>query len=183
MNKLIAALVIAGVLSPVHAAVTDVESNGFTLSQSVSIAAAPDKVYALLIEPARWWSSGHTFSGSAANMSLDARAGGCFCERLPGGGSVQHLTVIAAEPGKSLRLVGMLGPFQAVAGSGVMSFTLTSGKAGTTLAMTYQIAGYANVKLRDKGYDYWSAAADGMLSEQLGRLKRAAETGSPDTGP
>ena len=77
-----------------HAAVTDMASNGFTLVQSAEIAAPPDKIYAALIQPSRWWSSDHTFSGNAANLSLDARAGGCFCETLPGGGSVQHLAVV-----------------------------------------------------------------------------------------
>ena len=170
-------------LGPAAAAVADIASNGFTLSQTVVVSAPPDRVYAALVDPARWWSSDHTFSGSAANMSLDARAGGCFCEKLSGGGSVQHLTVLSAAPGKSLRLAGMLGPFQAVAGNGVMSFTLASDKDGTKLDMTYQVAGYANMKVGGNGYDNWSKAADGMLSEQLQRLKRAVETGSPETKP
>ena len=180
-----ALLLAAGTVAfgPAAAAVTDVASNGFTLSQTVAVSAPPDRVYAALVEPARWWSSDHTFSGSAANMSLDARAGGCFCEKLPGGGSVQHLTVLSVAPGKSLRLAGMLGPFQAVAGNGVMSFTLTPDKAGTMLEMTYQVAGYANMKVGGNGYEVWSKAADRMLSEQLQRLRRAVETGSPDTKP
>jgi uncharacterized protein YndB with AHSA1/START domain len=185
VNNSFGLLLIAGAvaLGPASAAVTDVASNGFTLGQAIAVSAPPDRVYAALVEPAGWWSADHTFSGSAANMSLDARAGGCFCEKLPGGGSVQHLTVLSVAPGKSLRLAGMLGPFQAVAGSGVMSFTLTPDKAGTTLEMTYQIAGYANMKVGGNGYEVWSKAADGMLSEQLQRLKHAVETGSPGTKP
>jgi len=163
-----------------HAAVTDVASNGFTLVQSAEIAAPPDKIYAALIQPSRWWSSDHTFSGNAANLSLDARAGGCFCETLTGGGSVQHLAVVYAVPGKTLRLVGMLGPFQGIAGNGVMTWTITPGSGGSKLDLTYQVAGYANVSLRGMGYDAWSKAADGMLAEQFERLKRSIETGSPD---
>jgi uncharacterized protein YndB with AHSA1/START domain len=176
----IAVAAIAVALMPARAAMTDVAANGFTLSETLSIAASPDRVYAVLIDPARWWSSSHTFSGSAANMTMDARAGGCFCEKLPAGGSVEHLRVLKVEPGHSLRLAGMLGPFQAVAGNGVLSFALTPGQSGTTLEMTYQVAGYANMKLGDKGYDFWSKAADGMLGEQLARLKRAVETGSAE---
>jgi len=85
-----------------------------------------------------------------------------------------------AVPGKTLRLVGMLGPFQGIAGDGVMTWTITPGSGGSKLGLTYQIAGYANVSLRGMGYDAWSKAADGMLAEQFARLKRSIETGSPD---
>jgi len=162
------------------AAVTDVASNGFTLKVSAVVATTPEKAYAAVIEPARWWDSNHTYSGSAANLSLDARAGGCFCEKLADGGSVQHLTVIVAEPGKLLRLAGMLGPFQSVAGSGVLTWMFSPAKSGTQLELTYQITGYADMSLRGKGYAEWAKAADGMLTEQVARLKRAIETGSPD---
>lgn len=171
------------VLAPAQAAVTDLASNGFTITQAMTIAAPPDKVFATLLLPARWWSSAHTFSGSSANMNIDARAGGCFCETLPGAGSVQHLQVLGVKSGAFLRMQGMLGPFQAVAGNGVMTFTLAPDAAGTKLDMTYQVAGYANLKIDGKGYDVWSKAADGMLSEQLARLKRAVETGSAESKP
>jgi len=165
---------------PAPAAVTDLASNGFTIGQTRMIAAPPAKVFAILVVPGRWWSSEHTFSGSAANMSIDARAGGCFCETLPGSGSVQHLVVVNVRPGEFLRLQGMLGPFQAVAGIGVLTFSLAPDAAGTRLEMTYQVAGYANMKIAGKGYDAMSKAADGMLSDQLDRLKRAVETGSAE---
>lgn len=183
MRTLIASLSFAAVLGSAQAAVTDVAANGFTLDQSMIIAAPPDRVYAALIDPTRWWSSAHTFSGSAANLNLDARAGGCFCEKLAAGGSVQHLVVLKAEPGRSLRLTGMLGPFQAVAGNGVLTFSLTSQASGTKLDMTYQVAGYANMAVGGKGYEYWSKAADDMLAGQLARLKRAVETGSAEAKP
>jgi uncharacterized protein YndB with AHSA1/START domain len=79
-------------------AVADIAANGFTIRIETHIAAAPDKVYAALIEPARWWASDHTFSGDAKNLHVDAKAGGCWCETLPGGGSVLHLTVVNADP-------------------------------------------------------------------------------------
>ena len=93
------------------AEVADAAPNGFTIVEAAHIAAASDTVYTALIAPQRWWSSAHTFSGSAANMSLDAKAGGCWCESLPGGGSVLHMTVVYAAPGKGLHLRGSLGPF------------------------------------------------------------------------
>ncbi len=60
----------------------------------------------------------HIF-GSAANLSLEARAGGCWCERLADGGSVEHLRVLLVSPGRMLRMRGALGPFQGLAVDGV----------------------------------------------------------------
>ena len=53
------------------AEVVAVAGNGFEIRETAYTAAAPDKVYAALLTPARWWSSEHTFSGSAANLVLD----------------------------------------------------------------------------------------------------------------
>jgi len=183
MRGLVAAVALAAGVLPANGAVTDVAANGFTVEYSIIVAAPPTRVYAALIQPSRWWSSDHTFSGSAANLTLDARAGGCFCEKLADGGSVRHLIVVNVVPGRLLRLEGMLGPFQAVAGNGVMTFTLTADGSGTKLDMVYQIAGNADMKIGGKGYDFWSGGADKMLGEQMGRLKRTLETGPPDPKP
>ena len=94
------------------AEVLGVAGNGFEVRETAHTAASPDKVYAALLLPARWWSSNHTFSGNAANLTWDARAGGCWCETLPNCGSVEHLRVVYVSPGKALRLRGALGPFQ-----------------------------------------------------------------------
>ncbi len=111
-------------------AVADVGATGFTVHETVEIAAPPDKVYAALATPAQWWSSTHTFSGSAANLTLDARAGGCWCETLPNGGSVQHLIVVFAAPGKTLRLRGALGPFQGMGVDGALTWSLKPDRHG-----------------------------------------------------
>jgi uncharacterized protein YndB with AHSA1/START domain len=172
-----AALALALILCDrASADVTDVAPGKFTIVETVHIAAAGDRVYAALIAPQRWWSSEHTFSGSAANMSLDARAGGCWCETLPGGGSVLHMTVVYAVPGKGLHLRGSLGPFQTMAAEGAMVWSLAPKNDGTDVTMTYAVAGY----LKD-GFGNISHGADGVLAEQLARLKHTVETGSPES--
>jgi len=75
----------------------------------------------------------------------------------------------------------MLGPFQSIAGNGVMTWTITPATGGSKLELTYQIAGYANVSLTGRDYEAWSKAADGMLADQFARLKRSIETGSPES--
>jgi len=161
---------------PANATVSDIASNGFTLRIETHIAAAPDKVYAALIKPERWWASDHTFSGKAENLHLDPKAGGCWCETLPDGGSVAHLFVVYAAPGKALRLRGALGPFQGLGVEGALTWSLQPGGDGTDLTVTYVAGGY-----NKDGFEQLSKAADGVLTTQAGRLKKLLETNSPES--
>jgi len=170
-----AALAIA---TPATAAITDLEPGGFANEVTVHVAAPPAKVYQLIGKPALWWSADHTVSGSAANLSLDERAGGCFCEQLPNGGSVQHLVVVYANPGKILRLRGGLGPFQGYGVDTVLTWTLTQSGAGTDVTATFLVGGYVKGGMADL-----AKVADGVLALNTGRLKQFAETGSPDVMP
>jgi len=161
---------------PAGAAVVNVAPGGFEIKQIVHIAASPAKAYAALVEPKLWWDSGHTFSGSAANLSLDARAGGCFCETLANGGSVQHEVVVRAEPGQALVMRGALGPFQGRGVDGALSFDLKpSAGGGVDLTMTNDLGGYMS-----EGMAVWAPRADAMLAGQMARLKAYLETGKPD---
>ena len=135
--------------TPAAATIADLGPGGFANEVTVHIAAPPAKVYALIGKPALWWSPDHTFSGSAANLSLDERAGGCFCETLPNGGSVQHLVVVFAEPGKVLRMRGALGPFQQYSVDTVMTWTLTKAGNGTDVAATFLVGGYMKGGMSD----------------------------------
>jgi uncharacterized protein YndB with AHSA1/START domain len=168
---LAAALLLA---APVRADVVTAEANGFQVKNTLTIAAPPAKVYAALIKPAQWWDSEHTWSGKAANLTLSAKAGGCFCEKLEHGGSVQHMTVIYAAPGQELRLSGALGPLQTEAATGVLTITLAAKDEGTELVQTYTVGGYTK-----GGWTAWAPDVDAVLSEQFGRLKAFAETGKP----
>ena len=172
MRALIAAIILA-IATPVAAEVVDAQADGFQVRHVTDIAAPPDKIYAALVNVSGWWSSTHSFSGSAANMTLDARPGGCFCEALPGGG-VQHMTVVYAAPGKVLRLRGALGPFQGLGVDGALTFAIKPTATGSELTTTYTLGGYT-----PGGLVALASAADGMLGEQVARFKRYAETGAP----
>jgi hypothetical protein len=149
------------------AEVQSVGATGFEVRHSVHVAASSDKAFAALLQPARWWSSEHTFSGNAANLTLDARAGGCWCESLPDGGSVEHLHVVYLAPGKLLRLRGALGPFQGLAVDGVMTWSVKAGANGTDISLSYAIGGYAK-----DGFENLSKAADHVLGDQIERLRK-----------
>jgi hypothetical protein len=160
-----AAAVLAAVGGRAAAEVVSAAGNGFEVRETAHVAVSADKVYAVLLQPERWWNSKHTFSGSAANLVLDARAGGCWCETLPGGGSVEHLRVVYVSPGKTLRLRGALGPFQGLAVAGVMTWSVKSAAGGTDVSLTYAVGGYAA-----GGFGELSKMTDHMLGEQLERL-------------
>lgn len=164
----------AAVAAPAHSAVKSSGEVGFAIESSTFVAADADRVYALLTDPARWWSSDHSLSGHAANLTLDARAGGCFCERLPGidgrTGSVEHGRVILASPGRQLRLSGALGPLQAEAVTGTLSFDIQPASPGVRVTLGYVVGGH----IRGGASDI-APIVDRVLAEQLDRLKRAAE--------
>jgi len=150
--------------------VLNVAANGFEVRETAHATAPPDQVYAALLLPARWWNSDHTFSRSAANLVLDARAGGCWCETLPNGGSVEHMRVVYVSPGKALRLRGALGPLQGLAVDGAMTWSVQSAAGGTDISLTYAVGGYVK-----DGFDDLSKGVDRVLAEQLLRLKKLVD--------
>jgi len=171
---LTAAAVISVLTGAARAEVVDAQAGGFEVRQSLHIAASPDQVYAALLQIGRWWDSAHTFSGDAAHLTLEPSAGGCFCESLPGGGSAAHMRVVLAQPGKALRLEGVLGPLQALGDTGHLTWRLAPKDGGTDLVQTYDVGGYA-----PGGLNPLAVPVDRVLGEQAARLKRWVETGKP----
>jgi hypothetical protein len=171
-----ATALIAMMSGPAGAEVVGSAANGFEVRETVYIAADAAHVYAAVIAPAHWWDSAHTFSKSAANLSLDARAGGCWCETLADGGTVQHLIVVYAAPGKTLRLRGALGPLQSMGADGALTWTIGAAATGTgsDLVLDYAVGGFAK-----DGLDKLAAPVDGVLKAQAERLKLFIETGAP----
>jgi uncharacterized protein YndB with AHSA1/START domain len=128
----------------------------------------PEETYRLLVKPERWWDGAHTYSGAATNLRLEARAGGCFCEKK-GRGSIEHGRVIYADPGKLLRLNAALGPLQETAVTAILTFKLEPDGGGTRITMTYRIAG----ALPAKGGQI-APAIDKVMVGQLNRLAAVA---------
>jgi uncharacterized protein YndB with AHSA1/START domain len=154
------------------AEVADSAENGFMVKNEAVIAASPDKVYATLLHIGNWWDPEHTYSGDSRNMSIDARPGGCFCERLPHGGGVQHMTIVYLSPGKVLRMSGALGPLQRLGVAGSLDWKMNATDGGTRLELSYTVGGYRSGGLREL-----AAPVDSVLRGQLLRLKSFVETG------
>ena len=168
---LAAVLALAGAA---RAEVVDATPGGFQVEEKVEIAAPAAKVWEALGLWGSWWSSEHTWSKDAKNLTLELRAGGRLSETLPGGGGVQHMTVIFADPGKRAILDGTLGPLMFSGASGHLMWTLEEKDGKTTLTQDYIVGGYMK-----GGLGAIAPAVDGVLTEQLGRLKRYVETGKP----
>ena len=173
--RILLAFALLVVAPAVSADVVDSTPNGFTTRSATEISAVPRAVYlALTGQVGSWWDPQHTWSGDAKNMSIDARAGGCFCEKLANGGSVQHMTVILAEPGKTLRMQGALGPLQEQAMVGTITWTLTEAGSRTRVEMTYVVGGYMR-----GGVEPVAKIVDSVLAAQVQRLKQHVESGRP----
>jgi uncharacterized protein YndB with AHSA1/START domain len=167
----LAALVLAG---GARAEVLDSQAWGFTVRETRVVAAPPARVWAALVRPAWWWSSDHTFSHDAANLTLDPVAGGAWLERLPSGGGVRHLTVVFVDPPTTLRLEGALGPMQALGAAGHLTFVLKAMGEATEVTTTYDLGGHAP---GPGGLVALSTIVDRVLGEQADRLKTYAESG------
>jgi len=157
------------------AEVADSSTNGFTVKTSVTIQASQAEVYRRLVHNVGdWWNPQHTFSGDARNLTIEEKPAGCFCETLPGQGAVRHMEVLRFVQGKTLVLSGAIGPLQSLAAAATMTIQLSPGDTGTTVGVTYAVAGY----LPD-GMNTWAAPVDSVITEQFVRLKNFVEHGTP----
>lgn len=149
------------------AQVTAVSERGFVSEHRILLDASVEEAFAALTSGIHlWWDGDHSYSGDAGNFYLEAKANGCFCEKLAGGGSVMHMQVAFVEPGRRLRLLGGLGPLQGMGVSGSMDFALEPAENGTVLRYRYVVHGYAPEGLE--------ALAGPVDSVQLGQLQRLA---------
>lgn len=126
------------------AAVKDSSANGFTVENEQVVPVEPATAWnALVGEVDRWWPKDHTWWGGESRLSIEPRAGGCFCEiGRDGQQQALHMTVVFVDPGKTLRLLGGLGPLQGMGLSGAMEFRLAPVAQGTRITLSYRAGGY-----------------------------------------
>jgi uncharacterized protein YndB with AHSA1/START domain len=153
----------------------EIAPNGFLVKFDVNINAPAAKVYEALVgKVGSWWNPEHTYSRDANNLSIDARPEGCFCEKLPNGGGIEHLRVVYVAPPQVVRFSGALGPLQASGVAGSMTWKLTGAADSTRLDLSYSVGGFI-----PGGFEKIAPAVEAMLREQFDRLKLFVETGKP----
>jgi hypothetical protein len=165
LRRLLASLLLLAA-APAGAEVKSATASGFEVQSVAVVKVSPQAAWAMIVRPASWWDPEHSWSGKAGNMTLDPRAGGCFCEAVPPGGSVEHGRVLSAMPGRLLLLEAPLGPLQSLAVTTRLSWRLKPVAGGTEITQTYVAGGYLPM-----GGETLAPAVDGVLAEQLARLK------------
>jgi uncharacterized protein YndB with AHSA1/START domain len=159
--------------TPAFAAVEKSGADGFVVRHEIVVPVDRAHAFAEMIHPERWWNDAHTWSGSAANLSLDARAGGCWCERWARG-EAEHGVVIRVLADENLRVRAAFGPLQEMALNGLFDLTLTDVEGGTRLVATFRVNGPASANL-----DRLAAPVDGVIGEQVERLRQRLAGATP----
>ena len=96
-------------------------ANGFEVRHSVDTGRSRRRRrFAAFARIGDWWSKDHTYSGDAAQLSPAASPRRLLCERLDGGGGIEHMRVAYVQPGERVVLTGGLGPLLFEATTGVM---------------------------------------------------------------
>lgn len=176
MKKLLSIMSVVVVAPSAHAEVKTSSDAGFNIVHIADVPVAPDVVWKRLLAPRDWWNKAHSWSGSSEGFTIDPRANGCFCEvfqekdtdgKLQTVGTVEHMRVIFAQPGKVLRMQGALGPLQSEAVTGTLTVAMepTREGQGTKLSFSYVVGGYMRYKVADI-----APAVDKVLGEQFKNL-------------
>ena len=164
MNRLLLAAALTALAGPAVAEVSSRSENGFSLTYERPVPASADAVLEAVGRPAAWWSAAHTYSGDAANISVDLRPGGCWCEALPGGG-VKHAEAVLVWPEQRMvRFDAPFGPLQSIGAEAVLTMTWAdvTGEPARALKWTFVVTGPGAGAMAD--------AVDGVMAEQFDRL-------------
>lgn len=167
------AALLAAISSPAFAEVKAASDTGFNSVHIATVNATPEEIWTRLLTPKDYWNKAHSWSGSTAGFYIDAQANGCFCElfqeadvngKLNTVGSVEHMRVLFAHPGKVLRMQGALGPLQSEAVIGTLTVAMepTKDKAGTRVSFSYVVGGYMRYTVAEI-----APAVDKVLGEQF----------------
>jgi hypothetical protein len=158
-------LVLLAFAGGARAEVKDSAANGFTIENSRIVPVDAKTAWAALVnDVGRWWPKEHTWWGDATRLSIQPRAGGCFCE-LNGAQQAQHMTVTFVDPERTLRMTGGLGPLQGMGLGGAMEWRFAPVEGGTRITLWYRAGGYTPDDLGK-----FVAVVDRVQGLQLGGL-------------
>jgi hypothetical protein len=153
-------------MSPAHAEVKASAPDGMVIQITGETTLSREAAWSRLIRIGSWWSDAHTYSGNAASMTIDAVAGGCWCE-IWSGGEVEHGRVVYIQPGEAVRFSSALGPLQDLGVTGALTFTLSNGSAPGKIAVTFDMKVTGSSL---SGLDQMAGPVDMVLGEQFKRF-------------
>ncbi len=165
--------------TPAAADVVASSPTNFEITQSTTVDRPIAEVWEMLRSPQKWWDKAHTYSGDSGALYLDPQATGCFCEKLPGKGSIEHAHLLYVQPPTTIRMRGALGPLQSEAVIGTLTWTLDpEGDSATRVTMSYIVSGYIR-----SGAEAMAPQVDEMFAGQILALKGAVEAAPPPQSP
>jgi hypothetical protein len=169
IGKIVGGLLAVAMLGgPAGADVKQAAPDGIAIQVKAEVALDRDGAWARLLDLGSWWNGAHSYSGDADSMSIDAVAGGCWCE-LWSGGEVEHGRILFVMPKQAIRFSTALGPLQELGVTGAMTWTLSNGSAPgkTTITLDYKVTGSSLSAL-----DKLAGPVDQVLTEQVTRFAR-----------
>ena len=168
------ALLAAISAAPATARVESQDASGFTINVEQRVARDADAVFAALAEPARWWSDDHSWSGSAANMSLQPVIGGCWCEAWDGAVAEHGRILFWSQSARRMLLRSEPGPLSSMAATGKLEWTIfPSQEGGSRIRLRYEVAG------RGLSEPAFAAVVDRVFTEQVTRLAAYVDAPQP----
>jgi uncharacterized protein YndB with AHSA1/START domain len=161
-----AALTVIALAAPALAEVKAAAADGMILQFKGELPLAREAAWKRVIAIGSWWNGAHSYSGMASNIKIDPKAGGCWCEKWPGG-QVEHGRVIMVMPKETLRFAAGLGPLQDTGVNAALTITLADGASPGTTSVTwdYKVVGSSLTNLAPM-----APLVDGVLQEQFDRL-------------
>ena len=158
-------LATAAMTRAASAEVKDSSPSGFTIENTALVPVSAATAWSALVHDVDiWWPKDHSWWGRESKLTIDARAGGCFCE-IAGDRQAQHLQVVFANPPTLLRLSGALGPMQGMGLTGILEWRLQAADGGTRISLWYRAGGYSPDDLRQL-----APVVDRVQGLQLGGL-------------
>ena len=164
MNKLLIFLLIF-LSHSIQAELVSADSNGFEVKIEKLVPVSQPTAYQQFINVGSWWNADHTWFGKSEDLYIEAKAGGCFCE-VSGDKQALHMLVSYVNPNKELRMIGGLGPLQAmgVHGGMVWKFEKVDNKT-TKIVFNYKVVGRM-----EGGLDTLAPVVEKVLNLQLSGL-------------
>jgi uncharacterized protein YndB with AHSA1/START domain len=153
-----------------QAKVLHVTEHGFIVENSITTVHKSEKVWLALINDVdKWWPKDHSWWGKQGTFSIEAKAGGCFCE-IVGEKSAEHMHISLVEPNKLLRMTGGLGPLQGMGVYGSLDWVFSEDKGKTTVTLTYSVTG-----INKDGFEKLAPIVARIQGLQLNALKQFVE--------
>lgn len=161
MRAVFTALLCVGLVALAGPATAEIESrstDGFVLSHAAPAPVTPVRLDQLVGGLPHWWQGSHTYSGDAANLSVEATPGGCWCERLPDGTVFEHARIREIEADRVV-LDAPLGPLNGIASRAVLTFATAADGAVT---LRFEVEG--------EGVGAYAEPVEAVMAQAFGRM-------------